>query len=244
MTNRILSLALLIGALVLVLLGGIFGVLLSRPVSAAQAGVNGSRQITVIGTGEVKVTPDTATVQIGVQTDGASSQEALEANNTRIAAVIAKLKELGIDEKDIQTSGLNIFPRYSEDGSNITGYQVSNTLSVTIRNLAQAGDLLDSVVKAGANQVYGISLSVADASSFEAQAREEALKAAKQKAEQLAQASGGSVGQVLVVTETIGSLPVLPVAYAADMAAGNAKLAVQPGEQTISLQVQVTYELR
>lgn len=244
MTNRMLPLALGVGVLALVLLGGIFGVLLSRPVSAAQTGVNGSRQITVIGTGEVKVTPDTANVQIGVQTDGATTQEALQANNDQLAAVIAKLKELGIDEKDIQTSGLNIYPRYNDDGTSISGYQVSNTLNVTIRNLAQAGDLLDGVVKAGANQVYGINLSVADASSFEAQAREEALKIAKQKAEQLAQASGGSVGQVLVVTESIGSVPVLPVAYAADMAAGNAKLAVQPGEQTISLQIQVTYELR
>jgi|HigsolmetaAR202D_1030399.scaffolds.fasta_scaffold00194_20 Uncharacterized conserved protein len=244
MTNRMLSLALIIGALVFVLLGGIFGVLLSRPVSAAQTGVNGSRQITVIGTGEVKATPDTANVQIGVQTNGASTQEALDANNAQMEAVIAKLKELGVDEKDLQTSGLSIFPRYNEDGSSINGYQVSNTLNVTIRNLAQAGDLLDKVVEAGANQVYGISLSVADTSSFEAQAREQALQAAKQKAEQLAQASGGSIGQVLVVTESIGSTPVLPIPYAAEMATGNAKLAVQPGEQTISLQVQVTYELR
>lgn len=244
MTNRMLSLALIIGALVFVLLGGIFGVLLSRPVSAAQTSVNGSRQITVIGTGEVKATPDTANVQIGVQTNGASTQEALDANNAQMEAVIAKLKELGVDEKDLQTSGLSIFPRYNEDGSSINGYQVSNTLNVTIRNLAQAGDLLDKVVEAGANQVYGISLSVADTSSFEAQAREQALQAAKQKAEQLAQASGGSIGQVLVVTESIGSTPVLPIPYAAEMATGNAKLAVQPGEQTISLQVQVTYELR
>ncbi len=241
MTNRIATIGTVIAALTLVLLGGIFAVLLSRPVSAAQVGSVGPRQITVVGNGEVKVTPDMATVQIGAQTDGATSQEALNANNTQVAAIIAKLKELGIAEADIQTANFSINPRYDTNGQNVTGYQVSNTVTVTIRNLSQAGTLLDEVVKVGANQVYGISFDVADRSALENQARDKALENAKAKAQQLATAAGGSVGQVLVVSETIGGGPVIPMAARADLASG---VPVQAGQQTISLQVQVTYELQ
>lgn len=239
--NRIATIGTVIAALILVLLGGIFAVLLSRPVSAAQVGGVGPRQITVVGNGEVKVTPDMATVQIGAQTDGATSQEALNANNTQVAAIIAKLKELGIAEADIQTANFSISPRYDTNGQTVTGYQVSNTVSVTIRNLSQAGTLLDEVVKVGANQVYGISFDVADRTALENQARDKALENAKAKAQQLATAAGGSIGQVLVVTETIGGGPVFPMAARADVAAG---VPVQAGQQTVSLQVQVTYQLQ
>lgn len=243
MNNRMLTIGTLIAALVFVLLGGIFAVLLTRPVAAAQVGPNTIRQVTVVGNGEVKVTPDTATVQIGVQTDGATSQEALDANNTQVAAVIAKLKELGIAEADIQTANFGINPRYDANGQTVNGYQVSNTVTVTIRNIAQAGTLLDEVVKAGANQVYGIYFGVADPSTAEAQARDLALANARAKADQLAQASGGTVGQVLVVTENIGSAVPLPVMMSAR--AEDAKsVPLQPGQQTVTLQIQVTYELK
>lgn len=223
------------------------GVALSRPApaQAQSVGVPGMRQITVVGAGEARVAPDMASVQIGVETSAPTTQEALAQNTAQAQALIDKVKELGVAEKDVQTSGFNIFPNYSEDGRTVTGYTVSNIVSVTIRDLAQAGALLDQVVQAGANRVYGVSFGVSDMKAAQAQAREAAVTDARARAEQLAQAGGASVGQVLVITENIGAaMPVPMPAMMADRAEAGAAVPIQTGEQTIGAQVQVTYELR
>ncbi len=235
-----------IGAILIAILAlGAAGAALVRPSAAqAQPGVTGMPQITVIGTGEVRITPDTATVQIGVETTAPTTQEALSQNSTQVNAVIEQIKALGVEEKDIQTSGFNIYPTYNDDGRQVTGYTVHNQVSVTIRNLADAGSLLDKVVQAGANRIYGINFSVADTNSVLAQARDNAIVDAKARAERMATQAGASVGQVLVITEIIGASPVVPMPMAERvLGAGNA-VPVQAGEQSYTAQVQVTYELR
>jgi uncharacterized protein YggE len=239
----------LAGALLIAVLaiGAIGAALLTRP-AAAQAqsnGVPGMRQITVVGSGEVKVTPDTASVQIGVETTATTTQEALAQNTAQANAIIEKIKALGVAEKDIQTSGFNISPTYSTDGRQVTGYTVSNQVSVTIRNLAQAGTLLDQVVQAGANRIYGVSFSVADPAAAQAQARDKAVADAKARADQLAKGAGATVGQVLVINENVGAASPVPMAMM-DRAptAGGAPVPVQVGEQSYSAQVQITYELQ
>ncbi|NTV65092.1 MAG: SIMPL domain-containing protein, partial [Oscillochloris sp.] len=198
----------LAGALLIAVLalGALGMALIGRPATAqAQSdGVTGMRQVTVVGSGEVKLAPDAANVQIGVETTAPTTQEALAQNSTQAGAIIEQIKNLGVAEKDIQTSGFTIYPTYSDDGRQVTGYTVSNQVSVTIRDLAQAGSLLDQVVQAGANRVYGVSFMLADPAAALAQARDAAVANARARAEQLAKGSGASVGQVLVISENIG----------------------------------------
>ncbi len=239
----------LAGALLIAVLaiGAISAALLARPATAqSQAiGVPGMRQITVVGTGEIKVAPDTANVQIGVETTAPTTQEALAQNTAQASAIIAQIKKLGVDEKDIQTSGFNISPTYSNDGRQVTGYSVGNQVSVTIRNLAQAGTLLDQVVQAGANRIYGVGFTVADLDATLAQARDKAVANAKARADQLAQASGSTIGLALVITENVGSSPVPPLAMMdRAVVTGGAPVPVQAGTQSYSAQVQITYELK
>lgn len=228
-------------------LGAVAGVLVARPNSAqAQSVAAGVRQVTVVGNGEFRIAPDMATVQIGVETSAPTTREALAQNTTQARAVIEQIKQLGVAEKDIQTAGFNIYATYSNDGRTVTGYTVSNTVSVAIRDLAKAGDLLDKVVEAGANRVYGVSFGLSDPKAAQAQARDVAMADARVRAEQLARGGGAQIGQVLVITENIGGGPVLPLpamGRADEMAAG-APVPVQAGEQLITIAVQVTYALR
>ncbi len=245
MTQRTLSFATLAAAIAttvsLVALGA---TLLLRPATSVQAqtGVTNMRQVAVSGEGIVTGRPDTATVQIGVETQAATSQEALAQNSAQSTSVQQRLRDLGVAETDIQTSNFSISPIYGENGQQVTGYRVSNMVSVTIRNLDQAGSVLDGVVQVGANSVYGISFSIADQSALLEQARTRAVEDARTRAEQLAKAAGASVGAVLVISEQVGYQPI-PMMARAEVAA-DASVPVAAGEQQISVQVQVTYELR
>jgi uncharacterized protein YggE len=165
----------LITALVVVVvlaLVAIAGALMVRPaVAQSEAAIPDRRHITVVGHGEAEGRPDSATVQIGVTTEAATAQEALAQNNTQAQAIHAKLMELGIDSKDIQTSNFSIFPTYNKEGREVTGYRVSNTVIVTIHNLDQAGTLLDQVVQVGANRINGIGFRVSDLAALQEPAR-------------------------------------------------------------------------
>ncbi|HEU5087127.1 MAG TPA: SIMPL domain-containing protein [Roseiflexaceae bacterium] len=206
-----------------------------------------NRQITVVGHGEVKVQPDTAIIQIGVETEAKTAREALNQNNADTAAVQKKLTDLKVDTKDMQTSGFGIYPVYGTDGRQVTGYRVNNTVTVKIRKLDQAPTLLDQVVQAGANSIYGISFTVDNPRTLQDQARTAAMQDAKARADLLAKAGGASVGQVLVITENVGTpMPIaqpMAIGRAAGDQAGSA-VPLQTGEQTVSIDVQVTYELK
>ncbi len=247
MTRRIGMTIGVVGAvLLLAVLAGLVGVLYARPATAQTVGVPGMRQVTVVGHGEVKGKPDTATVQIGVETEAPVAKDALAKNTEQATALQAKLKDLGVAEKDIQTSNFNIYPTYAADGRQITGYHVSNSVIVKIHDLAQAGNLLDQVVQAGANSINGISFSVDDPQALLGQAREQAMKDAHGRADLLTKAGGAAVGDVLVITENVGAQPPVPLMMAAPAAeaADSKAVPVQPGEQSFAIDVQVTYQLR
>lgn len=233
----LLALAVSIGAVVTLLL---------RPQTIeAQTTPTPVRQITVIGNGEASGTPDTGSVQLGVQTDAATARDALTANNTQMEALIAKLKELGIADKDMQTSNLSISPRYNDTGREVTGYTVSNMLMVTIRDVSKASNLLDAVVDAGANNIWGIGFTIDDPTALQTTARNNAIADAKARATAMAQAAGGAIGQIISISENIGSVaPPVMYARADAQAAGASSVPVQSGEQTVSAQVQITFELR
>ncbi len=243
-TRLITIFGVLISVLLIAILAVVVNMTVSGPVQAQPTGGTIGRQVTVVGQGEVTGVPDTAYVQIGVETEAATTNEALAQNNTNTQAIIDKLLELGVAEKDIQTSNFSINPRYDNDGRVITGYVVNNMVAVTIRDLNQAGSLLDQVVQVGANRVYGINFGVDDPTALLDQAREKAVANARTRAEQLATASGNSLGEVIVISENIGSTPVpMPLGrgMAEDMAAS---VPIQTGEQTFSAQVQITFALQ
>lgn len=246
MTRR-LSLILSTAAVLLVVIAlvGVGGLLFARPATAQNSvGVNDMRQVTVVGHGEVIAQPDTATVQIGSDTEATTAKDALAKNTEQTQAFLAKLKELGVAEKDMQTSNFSIYPTYSDDGHQITGYHVSNSVTVTIHDLSKAGELLDQVVQAGANSIGGISFSVADTDALLAKAREQALQDARTRAEQLAKAGGATVGDLLVITENVGSAPIPLTRSLVANSAESKAVPVQAGEQSYSADVQVTFQLR
>lgn len=255
MNNRFTTLIIAIALVVLAVSAGTLGVLLTRPQTvqgAAQSTIQGAqvvtspiRQITVVGQGEAKAAPDTASIQLGVQTEAATAREALTSNNTQMDALIVKLKEQGVAERDIQTSNIGIYPRYDNNGRSVDAYQVTNTVTVRIRDITQTGALLDKVVDAGANNVNGISFLINDSTKLQQSARDAAIADARARAQSMAQSAGVSLGDVLAISEVIGqpSMPMMLRAESASMAGGG-DAPVQSGEQTIGAQVQMTFELK
>jgi uncharacterized protein YggE len=207
------------------------------------------RRVTVMGEGEVSGSPDTAHVNIGVETEDEQAEDAMEENNIRATEIISSLKEIGVEDKDIQTSNFSIHSIHDDKGRKVTGYRVNNIVSVTIRDLEKAGELLDEVVKVGANNIHGMSFSVEDPSELLEEARAKAMENAKEKASQLAEGGDTEVGKVLSITEGGGSQVVFDrMDYGlgmggAAMESAAPRAPVQPGEQTFTAQVQVTFEL-
>jgi len=210
-----------------------------------------TRSITVVGQGKASGTPDVGHVSIGVETSGASAQEAVDANKRQMTALLEKMKAMGVAEKDIQTSNYSIFAERTEANSPKAGapsagetikYRVSNMVSVTMRDTAKLGDVLDQAVGAGANAVYGVSFEVSDTSRLEAVAREKAIADARSRAESLARLTGVSLGDVQEVSEVIGGSG--PIYARSSMEGLGAGTPIQPGELEISLSVQVTYAVQ
>lgn len=207
------------------------------------------RTLSVNGTGTISLTPDIAYIYLGVHSEDPSASEAVAGNNAQTQKVIDALKNLGIDEKDIRTTNFSIWPstQYSPDGLQTgTTYMVDNTVYVTIRDLAKLGDLLDSVIKAGANTVNSIQFDVADKTEALKQARDEAVKNAETQAGELAQAAGVTLGDV----QTIGFYDSVPSpVYEGGKGGGGAMAAdiavpIQPGQMTLTVTVSMTYAIK
>lgn len=204
------------------------------------------RSISVTGVGSVETPPDTATITLGVETRSSSAQEALSENSAAQSALLDVLSEAGIAETDIQTDGLSLYPVYGNrdelatDGTDVSGYSVSNTVSVRVRDLDGLGSVLEEVVAVGGNSLQGLSFSVADPAPFEVQARELAFENARAKAQQLAELSGASLGEVVSVQESLSRNA--PQPYAA-RAADFESVPIAQGSQTISVNVEVSWRL-
>ena len=163
--------------------------------------------------GETKVAPDMATINLGVNTEAATAGEALRANATKMTAVIAALKKGGLADRDIQTSNLSINPQYVYEQNQpprLTGYQVANQVTVTVRDLAKLGQAVDATVNAGANSAGGISLGLADPSAAEDAARQAAVKALNAKADLYAKATGYRLVRIVSLSEGGGYAPAPP----------------------------------
>jgi uncharacterized protein YggE len=205
--------------------------------------------ISVSGTGKVRAKPDVARTSIGVEVTGASLAEATALSNKQMTAVIEKLKSMGVAEKDIQTTQYNIYPVTQQSNRQgvpptITGYRVSNQLSVTIRKIDDTGKVLDAAVAAGANQVYGISFSVDNPAPYEQQARAAAVKDAQDKAAQLAKAANITLGKIVVINEGVAAPRPLVRAAGVMYAEAASAVPVETGELEIAVNVEVRFAIQ
>ena len=213
----------------------------SAQASASDAG------IFVSGLGRVRVKPNIATASVGVETTATALADAVNQTNTKMNAIIEKIKALGVAEKDIQTIAYNIYPvtqqRPNTTTQTITGYRVNNQLSMTIRKIEDVGKILDAVVAAGANNVYGISFGVDDPTTYQQQARLAAVKDAQDKAAQLAKGAGITLGKVVSITE--GGIAPSPVFRSGGvMAAEAASVPIETGDLEISISVSMRFAVQ
>lgn len=221
----------------------------SSPVVAA-----GNTLLTVSAEGRSNRKPDLALFSAGVTSMGKTAGEALSANSADMNRVIAALKRAGIADRDIQTSNLSLNPVYQPqvqrpDGRiepeqpRIIGYQVSNTVNVRQRNLAEFGRVIDTLVAAGANQVNGPSFQMDDPDAATDEARVAAMTKARARANLYARAAGLRVVRILSISESGGYSPPVPVMYARAAMAEAAPTPVAAGEVSLAANVTVLFEL-
>jgi uncharacterized protein YggE len=202
-------------------------------------------RVTADGTGRVFVTPDKADVTVGVEITAITLADAVKDANDRMTRVLEAIRAQGVASEDIQTSQYSVFPltNFEREGepARITGYRVSNVVTVRVRTIANAGKVLDAAVTAGANYVGGISFGVLDPSKAMTDARTLAVQQAAQKARTLADAAGVRLGRVMAITESVTPPPYIPIAR--EMAQDSSAGPIETGQLEISVTVQIQYEL-
>ena len=204
------------------------------------------RTITVQGEGKTTSAPDMAVLNLGVQTDANTAAEALSQNSAAMSSTIKQLKDLGVDSKDIQTSGLSINPRYDYETSRrkprLVGYTASNQVSVKLRDLDKAGGIIDAAVKSGANSLSGISFAFSDPAPLKDIARKNAVANARAKATLLTDAAGVALGPVLTISEGYAVAP-QPMMVARMESLAVDAVPLEAGESTISATVTIVFAI-
>lgn len=244
---RIASAALIPAALP-VILGGALA-LASAPAMAQSAPDAAFRATTfsLAASGETNVAPDMATITLGVQTDDMTAAGALKANGAKMNQVMAALRKAGIADRDIQTSNLNVNPQYVYEQNQppkFNGYQVTNQVTVTVRDLSKLGQAVDATVGAGANTVGGISFGLQNPQVAEDAARMDAVKALQAKADLYARATGYKIVRLVNLGEGGGYTPAPPMpvfAMAKREMADSTQIAA--GELKVRIDVTATYEV-
>ena len=201
--------------------------------------------ITVVGDGVVQARPNTTSVNLGVQVTASTPAEALAQARQRTDRVLQRLRELGIPEADLQTSGLSVNPNFgpARDPAaqpTVTGYNGTANVTVQVADVNRVGEILTAAVDAGANMVHGLSYGIRDDAQLRRQALLAAVADARPKAEAVAQATGLTLGAVRAVVEVpLGGPPGL---FRGGLG-GGASEGIAPGELSVTSRVQVTYEV-
>lgn len=205
------------------------------------------RTITISGKGTVKSAPDMVSVSAGVESQAPTAKDALAKNTAAMSRVIEALKSEGIDPKDIQTTNFSVSPRYDnrDDGKppRLVGYSVYNSVVVTMHDTDKLGGVLDQLVSAGSNSIGGISFGIDKPDELQNEARKLAMADAIAKAKLYAEAAGAELGPVQTISEQGGYVPYYPAAPRMDAAAVKA-VPIEPGTQSLNIEVQVTWELK
>lgn len=201
--------------------------------------------ISVNGEGSVSAIPDMAVVNTGVMTRSDTASEALSRNNLAMTQVMSVLREQGIDQKDLQTSGFNVQPEFNyknrEQAPTIIGYRVTNDVTVKVRDLSVLAAVLDALVKAGSNQISGIQFTFKDASSLKDQARRNAYRNARARAELYAEEAGVKLGKVQLINEGPVSVPLPRRAHRMATAEAASQVPIALGENEIRTTVNVVF---
>lgn len=223
-------------------------------------GVAPINTITVSDSGEIYAKPDLGIVDVSVVTEAKTVTKAMNDNTTKSNAVIDFLKKLGIEDKDLKTTYFNISPRYEwyqetvcrippcpSGKRTLVGYEVTQQMEVKIRDLAKAGDIIQGATVAGANQVGDLQFTIDKPDEFQKKAREEAIAKAKAKAQELSKQLGVKLVKITSFNEG-GVVPMVPSAYlakeAVGLGGGETAPSIQTGENKITVNVIITYEIQ
>ncbi len=210
--------------------------------------ISGTR-LDVSATGEVTRIPDVAVISTGVVTRAATATAAIQQNATRMERVRAALKRAGIEDRDIQTSSINLNPEYAyveRQPPRLTGYTASNLVSVRFRDIRKTGEILDVLVAEGANQINGPSLTIDKPEQALDEARLKAVAVGRARAELYARSLGMRVTRLLSVSESGGyaAPPPMPMYARAESMSADAATKIDPGEQKVQVSVAMSFELQ
>ncbi|MFY0572308.1 SIMPL domain-containing protein [Archangium lansingense] len=209
------------------------------------------RTIRVEGTGEVKVAPDEAFIDLAVETQAPTAKAAAEENAKKMDKVVAALVQAGIPRKEIETRNFAVYPEYQppvrpDDAPKLKGYRVSNQVEVHVRELSRVGTLLDTALGAGANRVDSLRFGLSKPETVQGEALRNAVERAKQSAQVLASALGVKLGPVLdasTVTEPQRPMPFAARFEMARASSADVTTPIQPEEQTVSARVTLVYAI-
>ena len=213
------------------------------------------REVSVSGEGKAYIKPDVALMNLGISNEGAKSEDVVKENNDKMNAVIAAMKALGVEEKDIKTTNYNLSPKNNwteEKGSFIDGYSLNQTVQLKIRNFDKIGEVLQKATELGANTIDQVQFTVEDPEKVKGEAMKEAVTKAKEKAQNIANASGLKLGKMVSIYEnsSSGGNPVPSYATMESKGmGGSADMAIvspdiQPGQQEIIVTMSLTYRLQ
>jgi len=206
------------------------------------------RLMSLTGRGEVMASPDMAILSLGVVSEDRTARQALLANTRAMTALVAAMKKAGVEPKDLQTSGFSVDPNYSRPRRNqsgpqpapeIVGYSVRNTLTIRIRDRANAGKILDQAVSLGANAISSLTFTVADPKPLRNKARKAAMADALERAALYAEAAGVTLGAIRSIAESGAIRPPMAMARAETAFA----VPIEAGEITYRAQVNVVWEI-
>lgn len=202
------------------------------------------RTIIVDGTGRVSETPDRMVLNLGIETLAPRVADALRTNNDAATSVNKLLKSKGIEARDIQTSGLSIYPQFDNTGRRVTGYQVTNSIAVTIRKIDTSGVLIDEVAKVAGDaiRINGLSFGIGDTAKAQGRARELAVADARTQAEQLTKAAGVKLGALRTIRTSVDA-GVSPQPQFRQESAAKVSAPIEAGSYEVSASVQLVYDI-
>jgi uncharacterized protein len=242
-----------VGAWLLVAVFALSSLWLMQSIDQMRHTGNISDTITVSGTGKVTAKPDVAVADLAITVEGPTADAAQTEANQKSQSVVDYLKKAGVEEKDIRTSGYNIYPQYDyvSGRTRIRGYQVTQSLTVKVRDLKKAETILDGVVSAGVNQVNNFRFEIDEPEKLQVEARAKAIADANDKANELKKQLGIRLGRLVSFNESGNGVPV-PIYFKGDeaMGMGGGGPVVMPapalpqGESEIVVQVSLTYQIK
>lgn len=221
------------------------------PFNVSSVVTNKTDTFSVNGEGKANIKPDSATVSVGVQAQGSTAKLAQDQMNQNINKVIEAVKSLDIKSEDIKTENYNVYPNQDVralspgEPQKITGYSANTNITIKVRDIAKANQVLDAATSAGANQVGGVSFEAEDKTAAENEARAMAVKSAKEKAEQTANIAGFKLGRLINYSEGFNGreMPLSMDSKFSQGRGGGEQTNLEPGSEEVSVTVNLSYEI-